>query len=425
MDDGTGGIVDADGGSTTYLDDTGNSASFANSTNLEANPQFIDAANPAGPDGVAATRDDGTAQVDIGAYELQSRVVAVTGGGFGGLDRTFSATPGQADQPMGLFRLTSSQSGVDLTKVAVTPDAPGATGVDGASLWVSDDDQFDAAADTKLASLDLTPQTDLPSPLTFDGFSAGLPAAARYLFVTVTFTSGAEGTVTGYLADETALALSGGVINAVNGNAGQAQFSNLPLSGDATPLPVELVRLEAARTGGGVRLRWQTATETGNAVFAVQRQTGATTWQRVGFVAGAGTTAEAQTYRFTDTELPYAADSLAYRLKQIDTDGSASFSEAITVVREAVRQLELLGTYPNPARQQATVRFAVPARTADETVRLRLYDVLGRQVRTVRAAAGPGRHELTLDVQDLASGVYFLRLQAGGQVQTQKLTVVR
>ena len=56
---------------------------------------------------------------------------------------------------------------------------------------------------------------------------------------------------------------------------------------------------------------------------------------------------------------------------------------------------------------------------------LRLYDVLGRQVRTVRSSAEAGRHELQLDTDGLASGTYFLRLTAGGTTKTQQVTVVQ
>jgi hypothetical protein len=56
---------------------------------------------------------------------------------------------------------------------------------------------------------------------------------------------------------------------------------------------------------------------------------------------------------------------------------------------------------------------------------LRLYDVLGRQVQTVLNEEQAGRHQRSLDVGGLPSGVYFLGLEAGGQTRTQKLTVVR
>jgi predicted outer membrane repeat protein len=495
VEGGTGSIVDESGASTTYLDDSGSGVSFANSTNLDTDPQFVDAATPTGPDGSIGTADDGAAigsgspaidagdpnalpsdaadldndgntgeplpidlvgaarsqdgdldgtpTVDIGAYELVVRAAAITSGGFGGLDRTFAATPGQSNQPIGLFRLIPDQSGAALTAVSVTPDNPGVTGVDRAALWISDDNSFEASSDKELASLDLHPQTDLPSPLTFEGFTEALPGQARYLFVTVTLTDDASGEVTGYLARETALALDGGGITEVNGNTGQNQFSNLPLSGDASPLPVEMASFDGTTTEAGVQLRWKTASEQNNAGFRILRKAGPVLegggrgtgepsrrddptegWQTIGRRAGAGTTREVQTYQFTDEDVPYAADSVSYRLKQVDTDGTASFTEPVTVARSGPEALELLGTAPNPARQRTTVRYAVPEGTGGD-VRMRLYDVLGRRVRTVRAEAASGRHELQLDTSGLAGGVYFLRLTAGDATATQKLTVVR
>lgn len=56
---------------------------------------------------------------------------------------------------------------------------------------------------------------------------------------------------------------------------------------------------------------------------------------------------------------------------------------------------------------------------------MRLYDALGRQVRTVLNEEQAGRRERTLDVGSLPSGVYFLRLRSNGQTRTHKLTVVR
>ena len=179
--------------------------------------------------------------------------------------------------------------------------------------------------------------------------------------------------------------------------------------------------------GDAVQLSWQTASETGNAGFRVQRRVGEAengregTWEQVGRVEGSGTTTEAQSYRFTDADLPYEADALTYRLKQVDTDGTENFSDEI-VVERGVTEVQLLGTYPNPARSQATVRYALPDK---QEATIRLYDVLGRRVRTVVSGEQEGRHEQRLDTSRLSSGVYFLRLEAGGQVRTQKLTVVQ
>jgi hypothetical protein len=204
-------------------------------------------------------------------------------------------------------------------------------------------------------------------------------------------------------------------------------FSEFALASDTEPLPVEMAGFEATVDGDKVRLSWTTASETGNAGFRVQRHVGEPesgregTWEQVGRVDGSGTTTEAQAYRFTDADLPYEADALTYRLKQVDTDGNASYTDPVTVER-SVDKVELLGTYPNPAQSHATVRYALPE---TQEVSLRLYDVLGRQVQTIVRAEQEGRHKRRVDLSELSSGVYFLRLQSDGTVQTQKLTVVR
>ena len=209
--------------------------------------------------------------------------------------------------------------------------------------------------------------------------------------------------------------------------ASTSSFSEFVLASDTQPLPVELAGFDATVDGESVRLTWQTASESGNAGFEVQRRrarasgaSSAAEWTTVGYREGAGTTSSPRRYRFVD-EVPYEADRLVYRLKQVDTDGTASYSTELTV-RRGVDELTLLGTYPNPARRRATVRFGVPER---QEVTVRLYDVLGRRVRTAVRRTAEGRQETTLDVGDLSSGVYVLRLRAGGETRTRKLTVVR
>jgi predicted outer membrane repeat protein len=453
--------------------------------NLDQDPQFVEGSNPAGADGIFRTADDGVnvartspaldagtnapfgpggvaedvttditgtdrrldrdrdgvATVNIGAYEVpQTTSIAITGGGFGGLGRTFTAMPGEADQPIGVFRVTAEQADAALTGITVRLDASGAIGVRQLALWLSADKTFSATEDADLAAADLDPRAGLPAALTFDGFSEHLPAEPRYVFLTVTLRGEAEGTVTGYIANQTDLRLRFGEITKVNGNE-QTGFSTLLLSAGDSPLPVEMAAFEGTRVDGSVRLSWTTTSEDNNAGFQVQRRTGGSSrsdgsrsdgsWSDVQFVEGAGTTSDPQTYRFTDRNVPYSANSLSYRLKQIDTGGTASLTDPITIARGGPAGLELLGTAPNPASRQVTVRYGIPETAASETrgpARLRLYDLLGREVRSVRLDGGgmaAGRHDTTLDVSGLPSGMYLLRLQAGGQAVTRKLTVVR
>lgn len=194
-------------------------------------------------------------------------------------------------------------------------------------------------------------------------------------------------------------------------------------------IPVELVSFRAALSGGSVQLRWQTASETGNAGFHVQRKNGEASteasWHTIGQVEGQGTTAEMNSYRFTDENLPYEAEKLSYRLKQVDTDGGTNLSDPVQVELGAPHQVELRAPFPNPASNQVTVRYAIPEEKGDQATRLVLYDVLGRRVQTIASGTEPGQTEITRQITGLSAGTYFLRLTVGDTGRTKRFTVIR
>lgn len=78
--------------------------------------------------------------------------------------------------------------------------------------------------------------------------------------------------------------------------------------------------------------------------------------------------------------------------------------------------------YPNPIRSRATLRLALPE-AAD--VEAGVYDLMGRRVTTLASGTlAPGYHDLDVDTARWASGVYLVRVQAGSQTATRRLTVV-
>lgn len=200
-------------------------------------------------------------------------------------------------------------------------------------------------------------------------------------------------------------------------------FSEFVFASNSQPLPVELTRFDAQATEDAVTLHWATASETNNAGFEVQRRVN-DTWEALSFVDGAGTTNEPQTYRFRDHE-PAFADSLVYRLKQVDIEGATALSSQVVVHREPGTEIRLAAPAPNPVRQHATIQYVVPDGAA-QRVQLQVYNALGQRVATlVDTPQAPGRQELTLDASRWASGTYFLRLQVGDTTRSQRVTVVR
>jgi hypothetical protein len=193
--------------------------------------------------------------------------------------------------------------------------------------------------------------------------------------------------------------------------------------GPEAVLPVELTSLEARAEGTDVQLSWQTASETGNAGFAIERRAEGGSWSQIGFREGAGTTEQAQTYRFTDAEVPFEAEQVRYRLRQQDLDGTTSLSDEVTVELGAPSKARLHAPFPNPSAQQATVRYEVPQQS---TVEIAVYDVLGRRVETIVDGQVPaGREQRTVQTAQRAPGTYFVRMRIGDTVQTQRLTIVR
>jgi hypothetical protein len=83
----------------------------------------------------------------------------------------------------------------------------------------------------------------------------------------------------------------------------------------------------------------------------------------------------------------------------------------------------LLETYPNPTRGKASFDFRV---SQQGFVSLKVYDPLGREVATVVSEVlAPGRHAKAFDFGSLPSGVYYSRMSAGTQAETQKLVLIR
>ena len=198
-------------------------------------------------------------------------------------------------------------------------------------------------------------------------------------------------------------------------------FSEFILGSDDNQLPVELVAFTARNTAEGVQLAWRTASEQNNAGFEVQRRSEkASEWQVLGFVRGAGTTAEAQSYTFLDKS---ASGKVQYRLKQIDFDGQFEYSNIIEVDAGAPKQFALEQNYPNPFNPTTLISYQLPV--ASE-VSLKVYDVLGKEIATlVNERQEAGTYHFNFNASSLSSGVYFYRIKAGNFVSTKKMMLVK
>jgi hypothetical protein len=96
---------------------------------------------------------------------------------------------------------------------------------------------------------------------------------------------------------------------------------------------------------------------------------------------------------------------------------------SVAVQGEVPREFVLAQNYPNPFNPSTTIRYELPHASR---VSLKVYNTLGLEVATLVNETKPaGVYTAQFDAANLASGVYFYRLQAGNFVVTKKLILLR
>ena len=136
-------------------------------------------------------------------------------------------------------------------------------------------------------------------------------------------------------------------------------------------------------------------------------------------------------YRFLDVSAEGVVE-YEYRLEVVkdsglETLGSTTVSDEGTLPTS----FSLSQNYPNPVGERTTIAYAIPEGAGVVDVRLFIYDLTGRLVRTlVSEPQGAGEYEVTFDVVDdwgvpFSSGLYIYSLDAESYHASSKMVVVR
>ncbi len=187
-------------------------------------------------------------------------------------------------------------------------------------------------------------------------------------------------------------------------------------------VPVELTSFNAAVTQNNVSLIWQTSTETNNSGFEIQRAV-KNNYVQIGFVHGSGTTTESKKYSYTDKNL--SPGTYTYRLVQVDLDGTRHKSQTVTVEIKGStpEDYELSQNYPNPFNPSTSIKYSIPS---DGNVKLKIYNSAGEEITTlVDEFKTGGSHEINFNAGNLASGVYYYRLEAKHFNATKKMILLK
>lgn len=203
-------------------------------------------------------------------------------------------------------------------------------------------------------------------------------------------------------------------------------YRNYKMPAQSAPVPVELTAFTAVSVKNKNILSWQTASEKNNSGFEIQRSADKVKFEKIGFVAGKGTTTEKQNYSFTDVT-PLSGVNF-YRLKQVDFDGTVNYTNTVEAVAALPTTFALSQNYPNPFNPVTNISYQVPAKTH---ITLTVFNSVGQKIKTLTdEVKEAGYYNITWDGKDsrntgVAAGIYFYRIQGGDFISTKKMIYLK
>ena len=166
---------------------------------------------------------------------------------------------------------------------------------------------------------------------------------------------------------------------------------------DCMVVPVELLSFRAKKGDGQVDLTWTTATEINNDFFDVQRSLDGKEFRNIGQVDGKGTTFATSNYTFIDKA---PLESNYYRLRQVDFDGTESYSNIRFVAFDNEASESKYEIYPNPFTNDITIDLG-----SVDFYRIEIYNSAGSNVLKDTYLSGQ-----LIKLNHLASGSYTLKV---------------
>lgn len=181
-------------------------------------------------------------------------------------------------------------------------------------------------------------------------------------------------------------------------------------------LPVELVIFDGTLDGQEVLLEWQTATETDNSHFEIEKAVDGGNFEKIGQVLGAGNAIETINYEFIDRKVNVGTNY--YRLKQVDYDGRFTHSTVIAIDYDESIQRSNFTVFPNPIKNQ---NITLNSDRWEGFATMQLVKTSGQLVWEGEQLIEVGAQTLSLSV--LKTGKYLLRIIYEEEIEV--LTIIK
>ena len=178
----------------------------------------------------------------------------------------------------------------------------------------------------------------------------------------------------------------------------------------ASPTPVKLSSFSVNSKNNDAVLNWNVENQDANSnYFGIERSTNGTDFTQIGIVNA--TSSSKASYSYTDNN--NLSGAVYYRIKMVDKDGQFAYSDIKSV--EFANRGFAVSLYPNPVQSLTKLNI-----TLDEAqvIKVTVNDALGNRVKQLEITGQKGANEKTLDLSNIPTGSYMIRIQAGQNNKT-------
>lgn len=188
---------------------------------------------------------------------------------------------------------------------------------------------------------------------------------------------------------------------------GVNDFSLWTIGSPSAALPILLSSFNVSCNNSGAQVIWTTAWEQNNDKFIVEKSKDAVQWDEIAVISARNMPSD---YKFSDVE----AGNTYYRLKQVDKDGTFTYSK---ILRSncAIASITLL-IYPNPVTDHTDLVFQSDKNFSGT---VQVFSTSGQLVKNIGVQVQRGQNKIRINLPGLMKGTYMLRLNKG-EIQLEK-----
>lgn len=190
---------------------------------------------------------------------------------------------------------------------------------------------------------------------------------------------------------------------------------------NCTPLEVTATPLYGKMEGPNAHLWWHTHSELNNLGFHLLRSEDRLQWVEVAWMDGSNASNAMRKYEHSDEEKPIGLSY--YRWRQVDLDGSSSYSNTVALLKTAQNGSSNLIAYPVPLTAGETfhLHFSSPDQ---EEVTITIVDLFGKILMQDSQAKSTEQLSLSYHSSTWSAGSYIVILDQGGRRFTQRIVIL-